>query len=323
MKELSIRLAFFLFACGLAVGDSATNGKEYVKAFRNGAQAKFTFRVVDEDGAVVTGAYVQASFATEWSKWIKGASGTNGLFSVEGRSRGEMIYDVRKNGYYSTSDQYHFGGLGGKFLSDGKWLPWNPTNTVVIKKIKNPVAMFANYEMEMFVPEVGKAVSYDLAKGDWLHPYGKGEAADIIVLYEYTEIDSLTFSRNLTLTFGTNALDGVRRYKKDTFSKLCSIYEAPETGYERSLSWAFEHTKKTIKDTGDSKDECLVFRVRTQVDDKGNIVKANYGKIYGPIDCWRGKKRIKFVYYFNPEFNSRNLEFDPTKNLSGQKVPMP
>ena len=68
---------------------------------------------------------------------------------------------------------------------------------------------------------------------------------------------------------------------------------------------------------GDS--EYLVFRVRTVLDDKGNIISARYGKIYGPIEYGDSDSnqggRVSFTYYLNPMDNDRNLEFDPSRNL--------
>jgi hypothetical protein len=43
------------------------------------------------------------------------------------------------------------------------------------------------------------------------------------------------------------------------------------------------------------------------LDEKGNVKSANYGKIYGDF--------MNFRYCFNPEVNSRNVEFDPKQNL--------
>ena len=61
------------------------------------------------------------------------------------------------------------------------------------------------------------------------------------------------------------------------------------------------------------------------MDDQGKIVKANYGKIYGPVQYGNlgGRLVLRMMYYFNPEVNSRNLEFDPKKNLSGQRISIP
>jgi len=60
----------------------------------------------------------------------------------------------------------------------------------------------------------------------------------------------------------------------------------------------------------------LVFRVRSKTDAKGNVVEANYGKIYGKFDFAHGpKKFVIFSYTFNPTPNDRNLEFDGKTNL--------
>ena len=62
--------------------------------------------------------------------------------------------------------------------------------------------------------------------------------------------------------------------------------------------------------------EYLAFRVQTVLDDKGNIVSARYGKIYGPIEFGVGKEHnVRFTYYLNPTDNDRSLEYDPGKNL--------
>jgi hypothetical protein len=51
------------------------------------------------------------------------------------------------------------------------------------------------------------------------------------------------------------------------------------------------------------------FRVRTVLDEHGNVKNARYGKIYGDF--------MDFGYFLNPEPNSRNVEFDPKHNLPG------
>ena len=65
------------------------------------------------------------------------------------------------------------------------------------------------------------------------------------------------------------------------------------------------------------------FRVRTVLDEKGKVVSALYGKIphalhWGVKDMeWRTDTQtacISIGYYLNPD-GTRNLEFDPKKNL--------
>ncbi len=49
------------------------------------------------------------------------------------------------------------------------------------------------------------------------------------------------------------------------------------------------------------------FRLRTVVDEKGEIVSCHYAKAYGDIPDLK--------IYFNPTPNDPNLEFDPKRNL--------
>ena len=62
-----------------------------------------------------------------------------------------------------------------------------------------------------------------------------------------------------------------------------------------------------------------MFRIRTVLDDMGNIVSARYGKIYGPIEYGESDTnpggKVRFTYYLNPTPNDRNVEFDPERNL--------
>ncbi len=67
------------------------------------------------------------------------------------------------------------------------------------------------------------------------------------------------------------------------------------------------HPGLGTKEDMNNPDRNYYFRVRTVVDDRGNIVSAHYGKIYGDF--------MQFSYYFNPTPNSRNVEFDPKQNL--------
>jgi hypothetical protein len=61
-------------------------------------------------------------------------------------------------------------------------------------------------------------------------------------------------------------------------------------------------------------------RVRTRVDNEGNIVSSRYGKAYGEIRCRFGhygdtRLHVQFSYYLNPAENDRNVEFDTKRNL--------
>lgn len=300
-------------------------GMDYALAVRDGAMARLTFRIVDDVGNVVTGANVQVSFGRHDSQWIKGCTDTNGLYTVEGKSSGKVLYDVDRAGYYQTSSEYSY-GVGKVMLEDGRWFPWNPTNTVVLKQVKCPVAMYVyscDATKDLIIPSKGTNVAFDMEKGDWVAPFGKGERCDLIVNCDDQFADPWTGFRKLSLTFGTNVLDGVRRHKLDNFSNFRSLYEAPADGYEKTVTWSIETFRKQ-KDiiTEPPLDEYFIFRIRTVEDENGKMAKANYGKIYGPVQYGDlgGRLVLRMMCYFNPEVNSRNLEFDPKKNLAGQNI---
>ena len=54
----------------------------------------------------------------------------------------------------------------------------------------------------------------------------------------------------------------------------------------------------------------FVLRLRTVLDENGNIKSANYGKIYGDF-------LGTLTHYFNPTKNDQSLEFDRKRNLLG------
>ena len=66
-------------------------------------------------------------------------------------------------------------------------------------------------------------------------------------------------------------------------------------------------------------DRCYTFRIRSRRNDKGELVEAYYGKIYGDFefegDDKKGLIGVKFLYYLNPKSLDRNLEWDMKTNL--------
>ena len=74
--------------------------------------------------------------------------------------------------------------------------------------------------------------------------------------------------------------------------------------------------ERTFEITKD-REQGYFFRVRT-MEENGQIIAANYGKITGDIEIEARDSKtcyIAFTYYLNPTSNDRNLEWDTTKNL--------
>jgi hypothetical protein len=159
------------------------------------------------------------------------------------------------------------------------------------------------------IPEWDEPVGFDFEVSDWVAPYGKGKQKDIIFCvskkgYQGAECH-ISFS---------NELDGIQPYvpMKKLQSEFIFPYLAPTNGYlptlfkEKWYASAADDPETNAKEDGDIN---YIFRVRTQVDESGNIISANYGRIRGEIRI-SSHGRLYFQYWFNPNPHSRSLESD-------------
>lgn len=282
-------------------------------------------QVVDQDGKPLHGVEVDS----DSQGWLRENEGDllahqskltdhDGTVSILTRKKSltERFY-LKKKGYYNTRSMTF------SPVMDESYPPSKPIR-LKIKKIKNPIAMYAkNLTNEgagslKIVKLDGGAYGYDLIIGDWVHPNGLGKVSDFIFSFEGVSrrpsrnIIRDVYDQKITLVF-SNEKDGITpfigtseegwRYGSD----FVSDYEAPRDGYQSewiSRTWMEEGESHQ---TTNNIDRNFYFRVRTKVDENGNIESAHYGKIYGDF--------MSFIYYFNPNQNDRNVEFDPNKNL--------
>ena len=290
---------------------------------------KVTFLVRDEAGSPLADATAKAYFFEASSKNQLYITDTNGQFTVEGHCDGSIGGGVEKEGYYRNGFGYAW-----KYADRNKLLnrlePWNPTVTVLMKKIRNPVPMAHLIGRNGFeVPVSDQPVGFDLEKADFTSPYGKGIHTDFI--FTATKIKNVLEGETIQLSF-PNKHDGILPFpfdKNDT-SSFKWPYEAPLNGYTNSLSkyWKLyeeavdyskaypnnpytEILKRHETNVKGDKEINYIFRVRSQVDANGNLIKACYGKIEGDILVGGG---FRFRYWFNPDW-TRNLEDDPQRNI--------
>ncbi len=342
MNRLSV-LTVVLLSCWLFADKLLADSPNVEQARQHGAQGQVTFRVVDSKGISVDKAELRATFPHSDSRGdvevFRGPTDTNGISIATGKTIDSMIFDIKKEGYYTTKGVYWFyrpSGLdpkksssvsptsmeywlyhqGENSVQDGCWQPWNSKITVFLKEHRNPIAMDAK-KVDTVFPVQGKLIGFDLEEGDWVASYGQGHRSDFVLRYIATYDGPQTFLKRMELAF-SNAKDGLQVFSLDRSSEFMSVYDAPESGYDPTISFERERTRiKIVKSNELGEDQYLVFRVRTVTDKEGKIISANYGKVYGPIEYGRmaEQHRLKFTYYFNPTPNDRNLEFDPDKNL--------
>ncbi|MEN8136763.1 MAG: hypothetical protein ABFS18_14710 [Thermodesulfobacteriota bacterium] len=283
--------------------------------------AKLTVKVVDEQGVPIQGAMTFVSFSKPNYSGIgvadilkEGKSDKEGSFSSQSNTMNYIGVSAKKEGYYHSDVNYKFTSSS---RLPNRWKPWNPTVEVVLKKKRNPVPMYHKFVEWEPVPELNEPVGYDLEKGDWVVPYGKGLNSDFIFEVNSDQRAWTDYNSSYKLTF-SNEKDGIQEFvfDKDDKSYYKWLFEALQDGYQQLMSKFRNDSPQTGLQTNEKKGINYIFRVRTQTDKDGKIIAAKFGKIEGEIRIIPGK--INFSYYFNPD-GTRNLEEDPQRNLFKNK----
>lgn len=272
---------------------------------------KATIKVVDEtaqplSGATVTiGYYVPPPAGESIAVARKtGQTDTEGVFSASERSRSyDLTFKAQKEGYYPSSQIYELG-----HPSQYNASRWSPKLTLTLKKIGQPIPMYAK-RVNTHVPVMNKPLGFDLMAGDWVAPNGRGKDTDILFTASMNERAKDDFDYKLVVSF-PNPGDGIQPFlvsEVEKASALRSPQIAAEEGYKNE--WIKTQSHRPGQPSTLPLDEKLnfFFRVRTLLDEKGNVKRTQYGKIYGDF--------MNFRYYLNPNQNSRNIEFDPKQNL--------
>ncbi|NTV15675.1 MAG: hypothetical protein HGA96_17390 [Desulfobulbaceae bacterium] len=314
MRELTVALSFvFLLFSSAAIARPT---------------AKITVKAIDEQKSAIEGANVSVGFEIPNNSGIgttevqqKGITDSNGEFTASSGCMNSLGFHVDKEGYYQSGVGYEFKSSS---LLLNRWEPWNPTIEVVLKKKRNPAAMvLGGTGGWVNVAKEDVPIGFDLEQGSWVAPYGKGTISDLAVTCHANVRAYADYDVSIDLAFA-NGPNGIQEYFFD--GKDQSLYRwpftAPIDGYKPTLH---KELSKQIPGKGIStnakKEVNYLFRVRSKVDAKGNLISANYGKINGEIGFDAGNDggcRLLLNYVFNTD-GSRNLEEDPKKNLFKMK----
>lgn len=241
---------------------------------------KFTVVVVSEEGEPLSGIKVGVGFEknTGWgtdSSGQQSITGADGRLEFSGQSNGHVTFGGTKEGYYPSYYGFDF-----KDLSTVGWEPWNPELTIVMRKIENPVPMYArNTKMSrkrVEIPVVGKDVGFDLIAYDWVPPYGNGKYSDFIFHLKSKFSGNRDYDFTLTLKFDNG--NGLQSYKEDlnqgSLFKLPRF--APEDGYMNTLEIYTRHIPGGQLNRTLDENKHYIFRVRALVDDDNRVKSALY-----------------------------------------------
>jgi hypothetical protein len=280
--------------------------------------ARLVIKAVDENRAPVEGVNVSLSFMEPVSRQpavVEGLTNAEGLFVGEGGSDSSVGSNIHKAGYYPAG--FPFAPF--REVREGKWQPWGATYMAVLRKIENPIPMYARRLRRLVIPIADQPCGFDLEASDWVAPWGKGKIADFVMTLTRRYASRDDFDVNVVLSF-TNPLDGIQETNlPEQFrgSEFLWPRQAPERGFEPTHSSRFGAKPGSDYYGNASEESAFFFRVRTQ-ERNGQIVGALYGKIKGGIRLEgreTGTCAVAFAYYLNPTSLDRNMEWDTKRNL--------
>jgi hypothetical protein len=196
------------------------------------------------------------------------------------------------------------------FSAEDSGVNWNPAETLVLKRIIHPIPIYARH-VQVELPDLDKPLGFDLMAGDWVSPYGKGRRSDLVFEAHRRWASRKDFDVTLRISFSSSG-DGIIPISVPLSTT------APSDGYSPNLSRSLSNNPAEGWKKSSVKNQDYFFRVRSVMGDRGLLETALYGKLRGDftLDPINSKTTwIVFTYYLNPEPNSRNVEFDPKRNL--------
>ena len=327
-------------------------GIRYLDTVADGLKCKWSGRVVDETGAPMTNFAVRIWFERRGgdAQTVHGRTDENGVFTAEGHPVKRVAFTSEEPGWYVSRAEHKFYNFLDYSNIDGdRWLPWNPTNTIIARKKRNPVKMLNPYysfrhEWEPKDIPLNEALGFDCELCSYLPPYGAGEVADFTV--------EILHSVNGTNTLRFAAVDDgggfvVKPVFLDGGCRYVTEYEAPEDGYspqfvltEPSIPTLvmFGKNRRFHEWCADENPQYVIFRSRVRKDLSGTITNATHGIFFADrfrYVNWQDERdfsSIKWLgdeggqrtngwldleYRFNPDPTSRSIEWDAYEWRSG------
>ncbi len=254
---------------------------------------------------------------------VEGLTDKKGRIALSGRSEGMIYVYALKAGYYNSHSQRYYwdSPVPGELEASGKM-----TLTLQLFPIRNPAPFRKRDFLNFPLPAFGTPFSYDVEAGAWMPPHGRGESADFTFLVQGYYKEYRDFEEEVVLTF-RNPGDGIMPTTifPHHGSDLKYPYLAPETGYSPSFRWYQRNSPNgdRIRIPGSDQNRAYIFRVRSERDAAGNVVRALHGVIHGELVVGgnpTGGRWINFISIANPD-RTRNLEFDLNKVFRSRPFP--
>ncbi len=152
-------------------------------------------------------------------------------------------------------------------------------------------------------------MGFDLLKGDFVKPYGKGETVDFVLDFEGYKQSWTNYYYKLTMSF-TNGVDGAYiEHEYNNYSDMPYVYEADENA-SYTNKFIFEKVctgnDSDYVDTTIPEKSYFILRTRSTMDENGEVISINYSRMHGSLSFRHNYFSING--YFNTTTNSISLE---------------
>lgn len=299
--------------------------------------AKVTLHVVNQDGKPVSDTKIEAGF---WMgrENLSARPDKDGMVTFTSPAIADAVFTneqlyhpihnpTAKDKYYLTRICKNFGSRRTN-VKDGKWQPWNPTITMVLKERRHPIPMYATgTQYTITLPRQNEWFGFDMQKCDLMPPHGTGRHVDLELRHLWEEGEKSTLQYRFP-DEKAGAYWFVYHESCASSGSLRSPYTAEETnGYalktiDFTRAFRVGYVSHTDKDLWEN--QGLIFRTRTKINSTGEVISAQYGKMYAPSGTHfqrtpTGNTKVCLCYYLNPTVNDTNIEFDPMNNLLKDK----
>ena len=327
-------------------------------AFDRAYIAAYVFDAVDR--SPLSGVEMVARFEDDigWRAWTEEANpdivhdrtDINGFCRLGGRTncgKSSCWIEEAPPGYYKP---YHGSGIV-KYESRSLFGVWQPDNVVItlaLQRVEHPIPLYVHRvildgrrESVGGFDGTNAVLRLVFLANDWLPPEGIGKHADVLIHSRYSFLDKVKDGKYYVQVFYDftcriefpGAGNGLVEKSVAGLNRGIRIRVAPEMGYIPNTTLQFGRRRKKTEVKGvwpdeytdSNNDRCYSFRVRSRFDEKGNLIEAYYGKIYGDFR-FRGTDKgfhgTSFLYYLNPSSLDRNLEWDMKNNLCKKPLRM-
>lgn len=288
---------------------------EYLKARRIGGELRMIVSAADDDGNAVSNASVNVLMGMNFREkayFINGVTDAMGQFVIEGTTTGnEIEIEVTKDGYYKATKKLCLIKMGNEYeVCDGKWQPWGMVLELPMRKVVKPIELFAFHD-GIEVPATNTWIGFDMKNKDWVASGREGKIPDfeVMVKWDGRPMATLEFAQ-MDIRFVCKGT-GFYFAEKTSGSAFTGVYNADTNNtFQTEFTCSAIRKNGLFLDSGVPKGKLMVVRSRCKLDDKGNILEANYSTIRTLFieGGWNGKAQAILNYQFNPTPNDTNLE---------------